>query len=103
MRIPLFATRVPALAIARFVNERGAAYSGEILDEFLISQSTLRRRRPELRRFGISFVERGRGSLYVAAGLAHQLPTNYPPTPIPHEYEGSAKGSSVGESTGARA
>jgi hypothetical protein len=86
MRIPLFETRVPALAIACFVNERGAAYSGEILDEFLISQSTLRRRRSELRRFGICFVERGRGSFYVAARVASQLPTNYLPTPPSREY-----------------
>jgi hypothetical protein len=77
----MFETRVHAVAIAGFVNKRGAAYSGEILDEFLISQSTLRRRRPELRRFGICFVERGRGSFYVAARLTNQLPTNYPPTP----------------------
>lgn len=76
MRFPLLQTRVHAAAIAAFVNKRGAAYSGEILDEFLISQSTLRRRRPELRRLGIHFVERGRGSFYAPADLAHHLPPN---------------------------
>jgi biotin operon repressor len=76
MRLPLLSTRVPPLAIATFVNERGAAYSGEILDEFLISESTLRKRRPELRRLGIHFVERGRGSFYAVAGLTSQLPNN---------------------------
>lgn len=30
MRLPTLETRAPALAIARFVTQRGAAYSGEI-------------------------------------------------------------------------
>jgi hypothetical protein len=72
-------SRAPALAIAAYVSERGAAYSGEILDRFLMSQSTLRRRRPELRRLGIVFVERGRGSFYVAPELADHLPTTWLP------------------------
>jgi hypothetical protein len=76
VRLPLLSTRVPALAIAAFVDKRGAAYSGEILDEFLISHSTLRRRRPELRRLGIHFVERGRGSFYAPAAHVRHLPTN---------------------------
>jgi hypothetical protein len=79
MRLGLSETKAPALAIAMFVRRRGAAYSGEILDEFLISQSTLRRRRVELRRLGIEFVERGRGSLYAPSELAHQLPTTSQP------------------------
>jgi hypothetical protein len=54
------------MAIAAFVRRRGAAHSGELLDEFLLSESTLRRRRPELERLGVRFVENGRGSLYVA-------------------------------------
>ena len=33
-----------AYVIAAFVRRRGAAYSGEILDEFGISEMTLRRR-----------------------------------------------------------
>lgn len=65
----IFDTRAPALAIAAFVRERGAAYSGEILDRFLISESSLRRRRPELRRLGLVFVENGRGSFYATAEL----------------------------------
>ena len=69
-------SRVPAVAIAAFVRENGAAYSGEILDRFFLSQTTLRRRRPELARLGIRFVENGRGSMYVTAELAHQLPAN---------------------------
>lgn len=76
MRFPTLVTRVPALAIAHFIRERGAAYSGELLDVFGISQSTLRRRRPQLRLLGIEFVENGRGSLYVLAGLTDRLPTN---------------------------
>ena len=70
----MFETRVPAWVIAAYVNEQGAVYSSEILDRFLISEQTLRRRRPELRSLGIEFVERGRGSFYVAPGLACRLP-----------------------------
>lgn len=66
MRLPTLDTRAPALAIALFIRRRGAAYSGELLDEFMLSESTLRRRRPELERLGVRFVENGRGSLYVA-------------------------------------
>jgi hypothetical protein len=54
--------------------------AGEILDRFLMSQSTLRRRRPDLGRLGIVFVERGRGSLYVAPGLAPLLASYLPAT-----------------------
>jgi hypothetical protein len=52
--------RVPALAIAAFVRDSGAVYSSEILDRFLLSESTLRRWRPELARLGIRFLENGR-------------------------------------------
>jgi hypothetical protein len=74
MRSRLQESRAPALAIAAYVSERGAVYSGEILDQLLMPQSTLRRRRPDLRRLGIVFVGRGRGSLYVAPELARYLP-----------------------------
>jgi DNA-binding IclR family transcriptional regulator len=72
-------TRVPALAIAAYVSEHGAVYSAEILDRFQLSASTLRRRRPELHRLGLIFVERGRGSFYVAPQLAGLLLTSYQP------------------------
>ena len=66
----------PALAIASYVRSRdGAASSAEILERFWISQSTLRRRRPELARLGILFVEDGNRSLYATRELAYQLPT----------------------------
>jgi hypothetical protein len=71
--------RAPALAIAAFVTSRGAASSAEILEHFLIDQSTLRRRRAELRRLGIAFVENGSGSYYALAELVRatqQLPSN---------------------------
>jgi hypothetical protein len=71
--------RVPALAIAAFVRENGAVYSSEILDRFFLSESTLRRRRPELARLGIRFLENGRGSFYATAELAQQLPDSYLP------------------------
>jgi hypothetical protein len=71
--------RAPALAIAAFVREHGAVYSTEILDRFLLSEATLRRRRPELARLGIRFLENGRGSIYTTAELARQLPSSYPP------------------------
>ena len=67
--------RVPALAIAAFVRENGAVYSSEILDRFLLSETTLRRRRPELARLGIRFLENGRGSVYATAKVASQLHT----------------------------
>ena len=66
--------RVPALAIAAFVRENGAR--SEILDRFFLSESTLRRRRPELARLGIRFLENGRGSFYATAELARQLPSS---------------------------
>ena len=70
----------PALAIASYVRSRdGAASSAEILEHFWISQSTLRRRRPELARLGIVFVEDGNRSLYATRELAHQVPTMYTP------------------------
>jgi len=78
MRLPTFETRAPALVIAAVVSARGAAYSGEILDEFQLSESTLRRRRPELA-LGIRFLENGRGSLYAPAELADHLPTTHQP------------------------
>jgi hypothetical protein len=68
--------RAPALAIAAFVRENGAVYSGEILDRFFLSETTLRRRRPGLARLGIAFIENGRGSLYATAELARQLPSS---------------------------
>jgi DNA-binding IscR family transcriptional regulator len=72
-------TKAHAIAIAAFVRERGAVYSAEILERFRISESTLRRRRPVLRRLGLVFVENGRGSFYATAELASQLPTDYLP------------------------
>jgi hypothetical protein len=75
----MFETKAPAAAIAAYVLRRGAAYSGEILDEFDISPSTLRRRRQELRWLGIEFIDRGRGSLYAPAEVAKQLPTTSRP------------------------
>jgi DNA-binding GntR family transcriptional regulator len=72
--------RAPALAIASSVRARdGAAASAEILEHFALSQSTLRRRWPELARLGIVFVEDGNRSFYATRELTHQLPTNYPP------------------------
>jgi hypothetical protein len=68
--------RVPAPAIAAFVRENGAVYSSEILDRLFLSETTLRRRRPELARLGIAFIENGRGSLYATAELARQLPSS---------------------------
>jgi hypothetical protein len=56
---PLLMTRAPAAAIAFWIRRRGAAYSGEILDKFGISESTLRRRRSELPALGIEFAENG--------------------------------------------
>jgi hypothetical protein len=78
MRIPLSPTQAPALAIALFVRERGAAYSAEILNAFDISESTLRRRRSQLRWLGIDFVPRGRGSFYSDSRLTGQFPTGDP-------------------------
>jgi hypothetical protein len=72
--------RAPALAIASYVRGRdGCASSAEILERFGVGQSTLRRRRPELRRLGIAFVENGSGSFYALAELVRgtqQLPSN---------------------------
>jgi hypothetical protein len=65
----------PALAIAAFVREHGACYSSEVLDHFFFSETTLRRRRPELARLGIRFLANGRGSVYATAELAGQLPS----------------------------
>lgn len=94
MRLAMHETRVPAWTIAVFVNEHGAVYSSEILDRFLISEQTLRRRRPELRRLGIEFVERGRGSFYVAPGFTRRLPAGSLPEPA-----FSARGSSADRGT----
>lgn len=62
--------RAPASVIAVFILERGGASSAELLMMFRLSEQTLRRRRPELRRCGIEFVERGSGSYYVPRELA---------------------------------
>lgn len=68
--------RAPSIAIASFVrNREGVASSGEILDRFGLSQSTLRRRRPELARLGIVFISDGNRSMYATRELTHQLPT----------------------------
>ena len=76
MRIAGLENRAHAHAIAAFVQRRGAAYSGELLDEFGISAQTLRRRRPELARLGVRFLPNGRGSVYMAdAVLVDHLPT----------------------------
>jgi DNA-binding IscR family transcriptional regulator len=80
MWLPREETKAHALAISAFVRERGAVYSAEILERFRISESTLRRRRPVLRRLGLVFVENGRGSFYASAELASQLPTDYLPS-----------------------
>jgi len=77
MRIPLSHTQAPVLAIALFVRERSAAYSAEILNNFDISESTLRRRRPELRRLGIEFIPRGRGSFYTDPSITRHFPATY--------------------------
>jgi hypothetical protein len=67
----IYPARAPALAIAAFIRRAGgAAYSGEILSAFGISQPTLRRRRAALRRLGIVFIENGSGSLYAMEELA---------------------------------
>jgi hypothetical protein len=47
----------------------------------MISETTLRRRRPAIRRYGIMFVERGSGSYYAPADLEH-LPDHRPPTAV---------------------
>ena len=76
IRIAGLENKAHAHAIAAFVQRRGAAYSGELLDEFGISHQTLRRRRPQLARLGVRFFPNGRGSVYMAeAVLAYQLPT----------------------------
>jgi hypothetical protein len=75
MRILLSPTKAPALAIAVFVRERGAVYSGEILNHFDLTERTLRRRRSELRRLGIEFIPRGRGSLYHVSSLTGEFPS----------------------------
>jgi hypothetical protein len=76
VRLPKLGTRAHPIAIAAYVHSRRAAFSGEILDEFLISEWTLRRRRPQLERLGLRFVKNGRGSAYVAdTALPYHLPT----------------------------
>lgn len=82
MQGAFFAAKTPALAIADFVQKSGGAvYSSEILGTFGISPSSLRRRRPALRRLGIVFVENGAGSFYAVDALAQQLPatSSFPP------------------------
>jgi hypothetical protein len=73
--------QAPASAIAHFILESGGASSSEILLRFMLSESTLRRRRPAIRRYGIVFVECGSGSHYVPAELA-QLPEHHLPTAV---------------------
>jgi hypothetical protein len=80
MQRAFFAAKTPALAIADFVQQRGAVYSSEILGTFGIGYSSLRRRRRELRRLGIVFVENGAGSFYATEALARQLPADSAPT-----------------------
>lgn len=58
---------------------RGAASSGEILKHFVLSESTLRLRRAELRRLGIIFLEDGNRSLYATLELAYHVPSKYRP------------------------
>ena len=59
--------RAPAIAIARYVAGRdGACSSHEILEHVQMDRTTLRRRRPELWRLGITFVQNGAGSYYRA-------------------------------------
>jgi hypothetical protein len=77
---PMSGLATPALAIASYVRSRdGAASSAEILERFWISQSTLRRRRPELARLGIVFVENGNRSTYATRELTEQLPSRCQP------------------------
>jgi hypothetical protein len=64
---------------AAWVRGRGAASSGEILKHFALSESTLRRRRTELRRLGIVFFEDGNRSLYAMRELAYHVPSTYRP------------------------
>jgi hypothetical protein len=71
--------RAPALAIASYVRGREGAASSAILERFDIGQSTLRRRRPELRRLGIVFVEDGNRSFYATRELTDRVPTTYQP------------------------
>lgn len=72
--------RAPALAIASYVRNRdGAASSAEIFERFGIGHSVLKRRRPELRRLGIVFVEDGNRSFYATEALIHRLPSKYQP------------------------
>jgi hypothetical protein len=84
MCIPLSPTKAPALAIAVLVRERGAAYSGEILNHFDLTEQTLRRRRSELRRLGIEFVRNGRGSVYLDSSLT----SHFPATSLPKGFPG---------------
>jgi hypothetical protein len=65
---------VPALAIAAFVERHDAVSSADLLLHFGIGESTLRRRRPALRRLGVEFVENGRWSFYARADLLARLP-----------------------------
>jgi hypothetical protein len=77
----IYPARAPALAIAAFVRSAGgAAYSGQILSAFGISQPTLRRRRAALRRLGIVFIENGSGSLYAVEELARTVGESHLPT-----------------------
>jgi len=62
--------RAPAIAIASYVLTRNGASSQEILEHFQVERTTLRRRRAELRRLGVAFVENGAGSFYVPEGLS---------------------------------
>jgi DNA-binding IscR family transcriptional regulator len=80
--------RAPSFAIARFVRAReGIATSAEILERYGLSQSTLRRRRPELARLGIVFISDGNRSMYATRELVREL-TDQVPTNC-HQKHGS--------------
>ncbi len=66
---------VPALAIAEFVADHGPVYSEDLLAHFGLSETSLRRRRPALRRLGIEFVSHGRWSFYATAETLARFPS----------------------------
>jgi hypothetical protein len=75
--------KAPSIAIASYISSRdGAVSSSEILQRFGVGHSTLKRRRPELRRLGIVFVEDGNRSFYATRQLIKDFPpsTNQVPT-----------------------
>jgi hypothetical protein len=71
--------RAPSIAIARFVRARdGIATSAEILERYGLSQSSLRRRRPELAQLGIVFIPDGNRSMYATRELVRELTDQVP-------------------------